>query len=347
MTDDPALDTLFLPFDTEALAWPADGRALFLGARAGAALAGYASPALACEQSVRQHATALEQAGLTVSPAVEGRFPLVLVLPPRQREAARTLLARALDQAVSGAAVVVSLANTDGARSIEEDLVRLAGPVESLSKNRCRVFWVRPQDGAGDLALRAEWALLDAPRPVAEGRFLSRPGLFAWDRIDPGSALLAAHLPADLKGHGADLGSGFGTLSAAILERCPDVTALDLYDAEARALDLARRNLAPLAGQTALDFLWHDVAGGLAPGRRYHFIVTNPPFHDGGRADRHDLGRAFIAAAAAGLKPKGRLWLVANRHLPYEATLEKAFTMVRSVVEDGPYKVIEAAKGVR
>jgi 16S rRNA (guanine1207-N2)-methyltransferase len=345
MTDDPALDTLFLPFRTGALAWPEDGRVLFLGARAGAVLAEFASPALACEQSVRPRAAALEAMGLGVSTRAEGRFPLVLALPPRQREAARALLARALDQAEPGGTVVVSLANTDGARSVEEDLDRLAGPVESLSKNRCRVFWARA--GSGDPALRAEWTALDEPRPVADGRFLSRPGLFAWDRIDPGSALLAAHLPADLKGQGADLGAGFGYLAAEVLDRCPEVTALDLYEAEAKALELARRNLDPYAGRVELDFLWHDVAAGLPRDRRYHFIVTNPPFHEGGRADRHDLGRAFITAAAAALRQRGRLFLVANRHLPYEATLEQAFVMVRRVADDGTYKVIEASKGTR
>lgn len=345
MTDDPALDTLFLPFRNGILTWPEEGRALLLGARAGTALAEFASPALACEQSFRPWATALEAAGLNVATRVEGRFPLVLVLPPRQREAARALLARALDQAEPGGTVVVSLGNTDGARSAEEDLARLAGSIDSLSKNRCRVFWARA--GTGDPTLQAEWAALDAPRAVADGRFLSRPGLFAWDRIDPGSALLAAHLPSDLKGQGADLGAGFGTLAAAVLDRSPEVTSLDLYEAEARALDLAKRNLEPYAGQAALDFLWHDVATGLPRDRRYHFIVANPPFHEGGRADRHDLGRAFIAAAAAALRLKGRLFLVANRHLPYEATLEQAFTMVRRVADDGTYKVIEAAKGVR
>ena len=39
----------------------------------------------------------------------------------------------------------------------------------------------------------------------------SQPGVFAWDRIDPGSALLAEHLPA-MKGEGVDLGAGSGEL---------------------------------------------------------------------------------------------------------------------------------------
>ena len=41
------------------------------------------------------------------------------------------------------------------------------------------------QPGA-DPALAAQWCDLDAPRQVAGGRFLSRPGVFAWDRIDAG-----------------------------------------------------------------------------------------------------------------------------------------------------------------
>ncbi len=189
-----------------------------------------------------------------------------------------------------------------------------------------------------------QWALLDAPRPIADGRFLSRPGLFAWDRIDAASALLASCLPTDLAGKGADLGAGFGYLSAEVLARCPGVIAMDLYEAEARALDLARLNLAAPgepAPSARLAFHWHDVTAGLAD--RYDFIVSNPPFHQG-RADQPELGRAFIAAAAAALKPRGRLWLVANRHLPYEAELAQGFTSVRTVREQDGFKVIEAIK---
>jgi len=84
---------------------------------------------------------------------------------------------------------------------------------------------------------------------------------------------------------------------------------------------------------------WHDVTRGLP--RRYDAIVSNPPFHQG-RADLPELGRAFIDAAANALLPHGRLWLVANRHLPYEATLAARFNEVRTVVTQDGFKVIEA-----
>ena len=49
--------------------------------------------------------------------------------------------------------------------------------------------------------------------------------------------------------------------------------------------------------------------------------------------------------AAQSLRPGGRLLLVANRHLPYEATLVQAFGSLRVLAEGGGFKVIEAVKG--
>ena len=167
--------------------------------------------------------------------------------------------------------------------------------------------------------------------------------LIFWDRIDPASRLLADHLPADLHGAAADLGAGFGFLSARLLERCPKIASVDLYEAEGRALDLAKTNLATFAARAALDFKWHDVTNGLP--RRYDVIVTNPPFHTQSRVDRPDIGRRFIAVAAASLNAGGSLWMVANRHLPYEEVLADNFARVRKVAEKDGFKIIEAVRG--
>lgn len=356
-TDDPALETLFLPFADGLLPWPGDGGVLFLRARDGWPLHQQARPGLVCEQSFKPDAEALERAGCALVDANgaesgagdTARYALVLVLPPRQREESRALMARALALTAPGGRVVACVANNEGARSAEDDLRRIAGAVSNLSKNKCRVFWTAPRPGAGEAdpaqaALAAQWRALDAVRPIGDGRFLSRPGVFAWDRIDPASRLLATHLPADLAGHAADLGAGFGYLSAELLARCPGIHALDLYEAEGRALDLARRNLAAFEPRARLGYHWHDVTAGLP--QRYDVIVSNPPFHTQSRADRPDIGRRFIAVAAEALKPGGRLWLVANRHLPYEAVLTESFGSVRTVAQEDGFKIIEAVKAL-
>lgn len=345
--NDAALETLFLPFANGMLAWPAQG-ALFLRARDGWPLHQQALPGLVCQQSFKPDVDALQRSAIEVHAGTDSlgdeSFPLVLVLPPRQRDEARALFAQALARVRPGGIVIACSANDEGAKSDEADLARIAGPVSTLSKNKCRVFWTAPGQAQGDAELAARWRTLDAPRPIADGRFRSRPGVFAWDRVDAASALLAAQLPADLAGRAADLGAGWGYLSAELLQRCAGVHALDVYEAEARALDLARENLDHFAARVAIDYRWHDVSTGLP--QTYDVIVSNPPFHAGGRADRPDIGRRFIAVAAAALNPGGRLWLVANRHLPYEAVLNDSFGSVRIVAQQHGFKIVEAIKAM-
>lgn len=343
---DPALETLLLPFAEGELAWPSGG-IRFLGARDGWPLRRFPLHGLTCEQPFRPLADVLERAGLHVVPphddAAADRAAgdaLVLVLPPRQREQARTLLARAVARATPGGRVVACVANSEGAKAAQGDLAQLAGTVDVRTKHHARVLWTAPLPaGTHAPALLEAWLQLDAPRPILDGRFVSRPGVFAWDRVDAASALLAEHLPTDLAGHVADLGAGWGFLADAVLRRNRAVTALDLFEADARALALAQRNLAVGHG-AALAFHWHDVTAGLPA--RYDAIVSNPPFHATARDARPDIGRDFIAAAADALRPGGRFWLVANRHLPYEQTLAARFARVTTHAQRDGFKVIEA-----
>ena len=164
----------------------------------------------------------------------------------------------------------------------------------------------------------------------------SQPGIFAWDRTDAGSGLLAEHLPV-LKGKGADLGCGYGALATVIL-RSPQAVSLKMVDIDRRAIQAARRNIEDARAKVQ----WTDVRT-LATNGDYDFVVSNPPFHDGGAEDRR-LGWAFIRKAAEMLRKGGVLWLVANRHLPYEAELNAAFARVRPVADQGGYKVFEAVK---
>lgn len=342
---DPALDALFVPLASGEVKLPENSRVLFLRARDGFRLREMAQPGWVCQQTFKPFADALRRSGLQAREPGSGEmFDLVLLLPPRQRDEARALFAQAVRHLAPQGTVIASMANVEGARTGQADLERLIGPLRCLSKHKCRVFWGNADTATIDQALLRDWFALDAPRLIADGRYLSRPGLFAWDRVDPASALLAEQFPPTLGGRVADFGAGYGYLSVQVLQRCPQVTAIDLYEAEARALDAAKANLraalarANHAIETAV--IWHDIAGGL-PKANYDAIVSNPPFHQG-RADLPQLGQAFIVVAAQALQPHGSFWMVANRHLPYEATLVQHFKHVRKVVERDGFKVIEA-----
>jgi 16S rRNA (guanine1207-N2)-methyltransferase len=338
-----ALEALFVPFATGVLRWPDDGRLLMLRGRDGFALREHRRPGWVVQQSFKPTADALVRSGVeAVAEPPDGVFRVVMVLPTRQREETRALFAQALACAGADGIVVAAVPNSEGAKTAQGDLAALAGLDGQLSKHKCRVFWTRA-GAAVDPVLGEAWRALDAPVSIEGGRFLSRRGLFAWDRIDTASALLAAALPPDLHGRLADLGAGFGYLACTVIERCAGIVAADLYEAEGRALAPARANLAQAVRRAGRDVAtsvqWADVTHGIASG--YDVIVSNPPFHQG-RADQPELGRAFIAAAAQGLAPAGRFWMVANRHLAYEAALDAAFARVRQVVDSDGFKVIEA-----
>ena len=335
----PALDALFVPFDDGRLPW-VPGRTVFLHAREGASLHARDTAGLACQQGFKPAFDALQRGGLDVVAALDTtrRFDTVLMLPPRQRIEARASFARAIALLAPGGRVVVAARNDEGARSVEADLARIAGPVAVSSKHKCRVLVTAPLDSPVDADLAAQWRDADMPCEVAATGLHSRPGVFAWDRIDPASQLLVDHLPRDLRGRVADLGAGWGFLSHVVLANNPGVVALDAFEADHRAVDLARANLT----DPRATVHWHDVTAGVET--RYDAIVCNPPFHAQSGNARVDIGRRFIEVARDALAPRGRLWLVANRQLAYEDVLGTRFASVRIVVQAHGFKIIEAAR---
>jgi 16S rRNA (guanine1207-N2)-methyltransferase len=329
-----ALETLLLAFvGEEALAVPP--RALFLGAEPHRELAGW--PALVGWQPFKPLADGWQRAGFERADEPAGKWPMVLVLPGKSRDETLAWFALARRHLEPGGRILVAMANTAGAARFENELARATGAVASISKHKCRAFHAL-DNGAWDEGLFAEWLTLAAPREVAGTSFLAQAGVFSADHIDPGSALLAEHLPAHLKGRVADLGAGWGFLADAVLRHCPAVEHLDLFEADARALACAQQNLARHQPRS-LGFHWHDVSLGLTGA--YDAVVMNPPFHRGQNTDI-ELGRGFIHAAKMGLKRGGRLFMVANRQLPYEAALDASGLIWRCAAQDQTFKLLFA-----
>jgi 16S rRNA (guanine1207-N2)-methyltransferase len=343
MFDAVVFDTLSLAFE-EADLLPETGSLLCLRAEAVPFLMRLPKERLTCQNSFKPDHDALKAAGFTVLLPETESFPtaaLTIVLPPRQRDETRALFARAMRDAPTGGVIVACLPNTLGAKTGEKILAELAGETQSLSKHKCRAFWaVKTKDWNAQLA--EEWIAFDAPQEVDDGALWSRPGLFSWDRVDAGSELLADSIPEWVRGRGADFGAGQGYLAREVLTNCPHVESMTLFEAEYRALACQQKNLEGFSNWTAH---WADVTKN-APKAEFDFAVMNPPFH-AGRADSTSLGQDFIRAAADALKTGGTLWLVANRHLPYESVLSECFKSHEMLEDEGGYKIIKAEKPKR
>jgi 16S rRNA (guanine1207-N2)-methyltransferase len=293
---------------------------------------------LCCEQSFRPVYDALAESGRSVTVRAEGPAAMVVVMLTRSRAENLGNIARGLGLMPPGGTLVVTGAKSDGVDSLARQVGGVLPLQGAFVKAHGRVFWlVRPEPLP---AAVAAWERAAAPAPNATG-FVTAPGMFSHERPDAGSRLLAGWIEGRLDGRVADLGAGWGWLADAALAVNPRVAAIDLYEAEALALEAARANVTdPRAG-----FHWADVTR-LRRGDPYDAVITNPPFHHG-RAAEPDLGAAFIAAAARILKPDGRLLMVANRQLPYEATLADRFRHVVKLTETGAFKVVQAARPQR
>lgn len=331
----PALETLLLALREDgAPATPA--RALLLGAEPHPDFATW--PDLTGWQPFKPHAAAWDRTGLHRADAPQGRFPLVMALPGKARDEILAWFALARDHLAPGGTLTVALPNTAGAARFEKEFARACANFRSVQKHKCRAFQAT-DDGSWDENIFAAWRATGARRTIPGTVFQVEAGVFSADHIDPGSALLAGHLPAHLRGEVADLGAGWGFLTDALLQRCPGVTTVDLFEADARALACARDNLRHY--DRSLSFHWHDVCAGL-PGT-YDAVVMNPPFHQG-QDTRVSVGLAFIAAAAGALRRGGTLWLVANRQLPYEAALTRHGLSWRPAGGDATYKLLTATR---
>jgi 16S rRNA (guanine1207-N2)-methyltransferase len=224
--------------------------------------------------------------------------------------------------------------NEIGPARYAKDLAAIGLAAHATSKGKARRL---DATLTGPLDIAA-WAAETAERPILDGRFVSAPGIFAWDRIDAGSAALAALLPNDLAGHVADLGAGFGYLAATALANAPAIVRLDAFEADRPAVRCAAANLSAFGARAQVR--WHDVTAGVGTAL-YDAVLTNPPFHDAQGEDR-TLGLRFIDVAADALKPGGRLYLVANRHLPYEQRLAARFKRVERLHEGDGFMVYAA-----
>lgn len=332
------IKALRLPFDRGLIAMPE--RCFLIRAEDGEGLGDGWRTRLVCEQSFKPAADRLQQAGFRVVDRLDGVFPMGLVLVTKHKVETLANIARAWTLLEPGGLLVVCGAKALGAASIEREVERAVGLEGQLSKHQARVFWARRAAEAPLPPQLAEWRAAGEPRPVADSGFVARAGCFSATAVDQGSRVLAESLPDGICGRVADLGAGWGYLSVTLLRRFAEITEINLYEGEAMALADAGVNLAALCPDAAAKAAchWIDVRAGLPEVAPYDWIVCNPPFHEGRKADPA-MGHDFITAAWKAIRRRGKFLLVANQSLPYEAELRRRFRSVEQIALKDGFKV--------
>ena len=254
---------------------------------------------------------------------------LALVHVPRAKRLGRHLIYKAAKAIHPDGLILLDGAKSQGVESLIKDLkhrIELGGVV---SKAHGKLAWFQPGCGFDD------WKAPDFDQ--IEDGFVTKVGVFSADGIDPASRLLVEALPADIKGRIADFGAGWGYLTRHLLA-LEDIDHIDCVEADRAALDCARQNCA----DHRVSFQWQDATTWRA-NDPLDAIVMNPPFHHG-RAAEPAIGKAFISSAARNLVAHGRLFLVANRQLPYEEILNSHFANVKQISQNNRFKVLFAQR---
>ena len=273
---------------------------------------------------------ALKRSGIEVTRKPPSTADHAVVFVPRSKVETWHLIALALRAAPNGW-IVVDGQKTDGIDSIAKQIARSVKDTSTYSKGHGKTVWFRAEAAQGLCEVVSSTKNKDG--------FLTAPGVFSSDAIDPASAFLIDSIPKDLAGDLADLGAGWGYLSNRVLSLNPKINVVHLIEDNASALDCARVNT---TDQRAV-FHWTDATNWQAP-KLLDAVIMNPPFHTGRAADP-SLGIRFIHSAARLLRPGGTLYMVANAHLPYEPALEQCFDITTLIERSNRFKVFSAKRG--
>lgn len=261
----------------------------------------------------------------------EGFDTAILVLP-KQKIQAQGWIARAFQLLKKNGIIVCALDNKAGGAS----LAKSHKGTSSVSKNKSRVIWAQ-KEGFINEDICESWIENAGLQPQENTELLTAPGMFSWRKPDIGSQILLNNLPDTLPGKGADFGCGYGYLSHGILST-KNIDHLTCIDADTRSLKAAQENLKSFSNT---GFEWLDLTSEAPSTMPYDWIIMNPPFHEDIKHSTQ-IGQDFIQNAAQSLGAKGILYMVANKHLPYEKPLRECFSDVETLAEEQGFKVIRA-----
>ncbi|SHG24894.1 16S rRNA (guanine1207-N2)-methyltransferase [Microbulbifer donghaiensis] len=159
----------------------------------------------------------------------------------------------------------------------------------------------------------------------------SKPGLFGWNKIDRGSALLAEQfsqcLPSD-GAHVVDLGCGYGYLSTQLAAQ--GNYHFTATDNNAAALIACRENFADrnLDGAVVPSDAGAELETNIAD-----LLICNPPFHQGFQVEG-DLTDRFLRQSARLLKNSGYALFVVNEFIPLARKGRDHFATVEQLANE-------------
>ena len=267
----------------------------------------------------------------SLPPVVLLRFPKSLALLEHQLWQIR--------QFVPLGAVVAASAMSKDVHTSTLKLMQswLGTTTSSLAESKARVVLARVEPRPS----RANPYPTSFELPELKLKLVNHAGVFSREGLDEGTRLLLQNFPKLTPEHRAivDLGCGNGLLGLVACQRsseaeifCVDESFMATASAREsfRANDLGHRAQF-LTGDGLEDFDSHSV----------DLILCNPPFHFQ-NANTLEVAFSMFDDAKRVLRPKGELWVVANKHLGHHKALAERFAEVRTAALTEKFIVLQA-----
>lgn len=257
----------------------------------------------------------------------------VLIFMPKAKAHLSMLMAMAAHLVGNTGRVHVIGENKGGIKSAGKAMQQFGAVHKLDSARHCSWVTCDIENAPGQFSLH-DWTAVDTySLKEHEWQVCSLPGVFSHRELDEGTALLLTKLPATLSGTLLDFACGSGVIAsylhsvgARIQTELLDVSALALWSS-AHTLSLNNSQGTIIAADT-LQGVNH----------RFQTIVTNPPFHTGVKID-YRISRDFIAGVKQRLTSNGKLYLVANRFLPYAELLTEQFKQPATLAQNTRFSV--------
>jgi 16S rRNA (guanine1207-N2)-methyltransferase len=227
----------------------------------------------------------------------------------------------------------------EGMHPAEDLLQRHGRDIKTTQKGGARLKVVQPREDEVDWQLEEHLQSFVIEARQQRVQVSAVPGVFSWDRLDGGSALLLESVRTREGDRLLDLACGNGVLTAVLLAEGV-ISEATLTDADALALSAARETLT-LNGQQG-EIIASDAGDGLPP-KAYDLILCNPPYHSGSMQER-GTGQRMIEQCARLLATRGRVLLVAPVFHDHGPELERLFRSHGVALETPSFRVWRAAR---
>ncbi|CAM3760474.1 class I SAM-dependent methyltransferase [Rheinheimera salexigens] len=263
-------------------------------------------------------------------------FDTIVIFYPKSKEQLDLTLAQLKTAIDVNSHVFVVGENKGGIKSLASHAQKLGLAANKLDNAKhCLWFMLHGDFAAIKATTASSFNINIADKNLT---IYSLPGVFNHGKLDIGTALLLANLPAISHGKVLDFACGNGVIGAVLKLTKPNI---DLYCSDISTLATEATKLTLQANELTGTVITAD---GIPDNpAQFAAIVSNPPFHTGIKTN-YAIAEQFIQQSAQRLINKGSLTIVANSHLQYLPILQQCFKQVEIKAKANGFTIYQAFK---